>query len=84
MHWNGHSDGFSHLPAYLIAAFIKRMARLSLHAPPAGILITLPLIYNLIKLHPECFCLIHREKIGSYPYISFVSFWFLSVRKILI
>ncbi|ORZ37917.1 CBF/Mak21 family-domain-containing protein [Catenaria anguillulae PL171] len=50
----------THLPAYLVAAFIKRMARLALTAPPAGILIMIPMVYNLIKQHPQCFVLIHR------------------------
>ncbi|KAJ1873164.1 Maturation and nuclear export of 40S ribosomal subunits interacting protein [Coemansia sp. RSA 990] len=52
--------GSSHLPAYLIAAFIKRMARLALFAPPAGIVTAIPMIYNLLKSHPSCMVLIHR------------------------
>jgi U3 small nucleolar RNA-associated protein 19 len=40
---------------------MKRMARLSLTAPPASILVALALIYNLLKRHPSCMCLIHRE-----------------------
>ncbi|KAJ3295884.1 hypothetical protein HK104_002224 [Borealophlyctis nickersoniae] len=51
----------SQLPSYLVAAFIKRMSRLSLTAPPAGILILIPLIYNLLKRHPSCIRLIHVE-----------------------
>ncbi|RKP12083.1 nucleolar complex protein, partial [Piptocephalis cylindrospora] len=50
----------SHLPAYLVAAFIKRLSRLSLTGPPAGIILTLPLVYNLLKRHPSCMVLIHR------------------------
>ncbi|KAF9585260.1 hypothetical protein BGW38_003158 [Lunasporangiospora selenospora] len=47
------------LPATLVAAFIKRMARLSLSSPPASIVITVPFIYNLLKRHPTCMQLIH-------------------------
>lgn len=50
----------SHLPVYLVAAFAKRLARLALTAPPTGLLIVLPLIYNLIRRHPSCRILIHK------------------------
>ncbi|RKO90745.1 CBF/Mak21 family-domain-containing protein, partial [Blyttiomyces helicus] len=49
------------LPTYLVAAFIKRLARLSLTAPPSGIVIIIPFIYNLLKRHPACVVLIHRD-----------------------
>ncbi|KAJ2787219.1 Maturation and nuclear export of 40S ribosomal subunits interacting protein [Coemansia interrupta] len=52
--------GSSHLPSYLVAAFIKRIARLSISAPPSGAVIAIPVIYNLLKDHPKCMCLIHR------------------------
>ncbi|CAG8582456.1 11461_t:CDS:10 [Paraglomus brasilianum] len=50
----------THLPVQLIASFIKRMSRLALASPPHGIIIILPMIYNLIKKHPACMALIHR------------------------
>ncbi|KAJ2518036.1 Maturation and nuclear export of 40S ribosomal subunits interacting protein [Coemansia sp. RSA 1939] len=50
----------SHLPAYLIAAFAKRISRLALSAPPSGIVIAIPMVYNLLKAHPSCMVLIHR------------------------
>jgi len=50
----------THLPAYLVAAFIKRLARLSLEASPSGIMIILPLIFNLMKRHPATQVLVHR------------------------
>uniref|UniRef100_A0A673IBU8 Nucleolar complex protein 4 homolog n=1 Tax=Sinocyclocheilus rhinocerous TaxID=307959 RepID=A0A673IBU8_9TELE len=50
----------THLPAYLVAAFVKRFARLSLTAPPTSLLILLPFICNLIRRHPSCRVLIHR------------------------
>jgi U3 small nucleolar RNA-associated protein 19 len=52
----------AHLPASLIAAFIKRMARLSLTAPPAGSVILIAMVYNLLKRHPSCMVLIHRDE----------------------
>lgn len=51
----------THLPASLVASFIKRLARLALHAPPAGIIAVIPWIYNMLKRHPTCTFMIHRE-----------------------
>ncbi|OBZ89436.1 hypothetical protein A0J61_02522 [Choanephora cucurbitarum] len=51
----------AYLPAALIAAFIKRLARLSLTAPPAASVIIIPFIYNLLKRHPTCMALIHSN-----------------------
>ena len=48
------------LPASLIASFIKRLARKSLFAPPAAIVAIVPLLYNLLKMHPTCTFMIHR------------------------
>jgi len=55
----------SHLPAYLVAAFLKRLARLSLTAPPTGALYVIPLIYNMLKRHPQCEPLIQRGRVGA-------------------
>ena len=41
----------SHLPEYLVAAFIKRFSRLSLTAPANSILLLLPFIGNLLLRH---------------------------------
>ncbi|KAF8930859.1 CBF/Mak21 family-domain-containing protein [Dissophora ornata] len=49
------------LPAQLVAAFIKRMARLGMSSPPASIVIIIPFIYNLLKRHPTCMQLIHGK-----------------------
>ncbi|KAF9357905.1 hypothetical protein BGX34_009146 [Mortierella sp. NVP85] len=49
------------LPAQLVAAFIKRMARLGLSSPPASIVIIIPFIYNLLKRHPTCMQMIHAK-----------------------
>ena len=41
----------SHLPEYLVAAFIKRLSRLCLTAPSNAILLVLPFIGNLLIRH---------------------------------
>lgn len=53
--------GSTHLPAVLVASFLKRLSRLTLYAPPAGIVVIVPWIYNLLKKHPTCTFMIHRE-----------------------
>jgi U3 small nucleolar RNA-associated protein 19 len=55
----------THLPAVLVASFIKRLSRLALHAPPAAIVAVVPWIYNLLKNHPACTFMIHREVRGA-------------------
>lgn len=54
----------SHLPAYLVAAFAKRLSRLALTAPPEALLMVLPFICNLLRRHPACRVLVHRP-LGS-------------------
>ncbi|RDL38521.1 Uncharacterized protein BP5553_02861 [Venustampulla echinocandica] len=51
----------THLPVVLVASFIKRLSRLALSAPPAGIVVVIPWVYNLLKKHPTCTFMIHRE-----------------------
>jgi U3 small nucleolar RNA-associated protein 19 len=53
--------GSTHLPADLVASFLKRLSRLALNAPPAAIVAVVPWIYNLLKMHPTCTFMIHRE-----------------------
>ncbi|KAF3067474.1 hypothetical protein GL218_08652 [Daldinia childiae] len=50
----------THLPAVLVASFIKRITRLCLSAPPAAIVVVIPWIYNLFKKHPLCTFMMHR------------------------
>ncbi|KAK3749015.1 hypothetical protein RRG08_056923 [Elysia crispata] len=57
----------THLPSYLVAAFAKRLARLSLHAPTPALYISLPFIMNLISRHPACEVLLHRTE-GPYEF----------------
>ncbi|MCJ1405029.1 hypothetical protein MMC11_008255 [Xylographa trunciseda] len=51
----------THLPAILVASFIKRLSRLCLGAPPSAIVVVVPWIYNMFKIHPSCTFMIHRD-----------------------
>lgn len=50
----------THLPAALLASFVKRLSRLSLSAPPAAIIMIIPFTYNILKRHPALMKMIHR------------------------
>ena len=52
--------GSSHLPAVLVASFIKRLARLALNAPPSAIVAIVPWFYNIFKKHPLTTFMMHR------------------------
>ncbi|KAJ3145025.1 Nucleolar complex protein 4 [Irineochytrium annulatum] len=54
----------SYIPAYLIAAFLKRLSRLAVYAPPSGVGAIVSLVYNILKRHPACIVLIHRVEGG--------------------
>lgn len=51
----------THLPAALVASFIKQLSRLALNAPPASIVVVVPWIYNQFRRHEACTFMIHRE-----------------------
>ncbi|KAF3434879.1 hypothetical protein FNV43_RR21966 [Rhamnella rubrinervis] len=53
------------LPAYLAAAFAKKLSRLSILVPPSGALVIVALIHNLLRRHPSINCLVHREYVGE-------------------
>ena len=53
--------GSQMLPAYVVAAFCKRLCRCAVNAPPSGALFVLALVSNLLRKHGECACIIHRE-----------------------
>ncbi|XP_042903382.1 nucleolar complex protein 4 homolog B isoform X2 [Parasteatoda tepidariorum] len=53
----------THLPAYLVAAFVKRLSRISLAARTECVLKIIPLIVNLLIRHPALTVLIHRTDI---------------------
>lgn len=50
----------SGLPAYLSAAFAKRLGRIALGATPSGAALALGLVYNLLLRQPPVRVLIHR------------------------
>ena len=54
----------THLPAYLVAAFVKRLSRLALSAPPSGAMLAIPFVCNLIKRHPSVQVLIHQKQVS--------------------
>ncbi|KAK4747717.1 hypothetical protein SAY87_014303 [Trapa incisa] len=53
------------LPAYLAAAFAKKLSRMTLSVPPSGSLVIIALIHNLLRRHPSINCLVHREDDGA-------------------
>lgn len=50
----------SKLPAYIVAAFIKKLSRMSLGAPPEYLMLILPFICNLLMRHPTLMTLKDR------------------------
>ncbi|EDO43971.1 predicted protein [Nematostella vectensis] len=54
----------THLPAYLVAAFLKRLSGLALSAPPSCVMLVVTFVANMLKRHPSCQVLIHRKKAG--------------------
>ncbi|KAG5978999.1 hypothetical protein E4U55_005680 [Claviceps digitariae] len=50
----------THLPAALVASFLKRLSRLALNAPPSAIAFVVPWMYNMLKRHPSCTFMLHR------------------------
>lgn len=60
----------THLSAHLIASFIKRLARLTLSSPPGAIVSVIPFLYNLIKKHPSCMCMLYNPLFLSDPFMT--------------
>lgn len=66
----------THLPAYLVAAFAKRMARLALTAPPHGAMLSIGFAHNLLRRHPGCCVMVQRERLpaaaatGADPFLA--------------
>lgn len=54
-----------HLPANLVASFVKRLSRLSLSAPPAAVVMLIPFTYNMLRRHPALMAMIHRTEDGA-------------------
>lgn len=59
----------SNLPAYLVAAFIKRLGHLALHAPSPSALFCVSQLTWLLKEHPQCHSLLHASS-GEHVAIS--------------
>ncbi|KNA04467.1 hypothetical protein SOVF_199430 [Spinacia oleracea] len=53
------------LPAYIAAAFAKKLSRLSLVVTPSGALVIIALVHNLLRRHPSINCLVHQEFHGK-------------------
>lgn len=49
------------VPAYVVAAFIKRTAQVALLAPLPTLYFSLPFLRKLFQRHPNCLALIHRR-----------------------
>ena len=60
----------THLPQYIVAAYMKRLAGISIHAPAHSIQPMLVLISNLVARHPNCSVMLHdREHPDGDPYL---------------
>ena len=46
----------------MVASFVKRLSRLSLHAPPAAVVMLIPFTYNMLRRHPALMTMIHRSE----------------------
>jgi len=55
----------SHVSGYLVAAFLKRLARISLSTTPYACVLICSLIFNILQYHPSCQVLLHRPSISS-------------------
>ena len=56
----------THLPQYVIASYVKRLARLTLRAPPHSTCPILVAMSNLLARHPNCSVMMHRPH-REYP-----------------
>ena len=54
-----------HLPLYLVVAFMKRLSRMALFAPPQAIIFCVNLITELLKKYPAARFLVDRSKRGA-------------------
>eukprot|EP00727_Mastigamoeba_balamuthi_P002074 m51a1_g11864 hypothetical protein (498) ;mRNA; f:518955-520672 len=56
----------NYVPAATVASFAKRMARLSLSAPPAASLVVIPLVFNLLRMHKNARVLLEKERLSAF------------------
>jgi U3 small nucleolar RNA-associated protein 19 len=55
------------IPAYLAAACIKHLARLSHTNPTPSVCVCASFIFNSLRRHPSCSCFLHCGAIVSQP-----------------
>lgn len=55
----------THLPAYIAAAFAKKLSRLALSVPASGGLVIIALIHNLLRRHPSINHMVQWEVDGE-------------------
>ncbi|CCE62959.1 hypothetical protein TPHA_0D03230 [Tetrapisispora phaffii CBS 4417] len=60
----------THISSHLVASFIKKLARLTLQAPPSAIVTVIPFTYNLLKKHPTCMIMLHNPAFIDDPFGS--------------
>ncbi|KAG2424155.1 hypothetical protein HXX76_014688 [Chlamydomonas incerta] len=53
------------VPAYTVAAFVKRFARLALAAPPPGAMVAIAFIHNLVRRHPALAVMLHSPQAAA-------------------
>jgi hypothetical protein len=53
------------LPGYLLAAFVKKLARIAMCAPAAGAVLCLRIIFNLLRRNAGIRVLVHRTHLPS-------------------
>lgn len=74
-----HLDLFltsTHLPAYLVMAFVKKLTRIALFTPGEDLFMLLKFIKNLLIRHPSSRILIHRQNVSlSFIEISLYLIW---------
>lgn len=51
----------ANMPAYLVAAFVKRLAQLSLRVPSPAALFCVAQVTWLLRQHPQCMVLVHKH-----------------------
>jgi U3 small nucleolar RNA-associated protein 19 len=65
----------TNLPAYVVAAFIKRLAYLALHSPSCNSRFCVAQVTWLLRKHPQCLCLLHsNDHRGDSLSLSFDNF----------
>eukprot|EP00250_Pteridium_aquilinum_P005255 c15379_g1_i1 orf=41-1993(+) len=55
------------LPSYLAASFAKKLGQMALKSPPAGALIVIAIVHNLLRRHPSINCLVHQDYGNAEP-----------------